>query len=75
LLYFVSDRDQLIQFNLTDLNTALETGKYYKGKRMGNSVVDFAVMNTGKVCSISENGIMEDAMVKERMYGLHRMSA
>ena len=42
---------------------------------MGDSGVDFAVMNTGKVCSISENGVIEDAMTKERMYDLHRMSA
>ena len=41
---------------------------------MACSGVDIAVMDAGKVCSVSENGIIEDVMTKERMYDLHRMS-
>lgn len=62
LLYFVSDRNQLIEYDLIELKLALSIEKYYKGRIMGISVTDFAVMNTGQVCTLSENGILENAI-------------
>lgn len=61
LLFFVSDRNQLIEFDLKELHRSIEENRYYRGQVLGISVVDFAVTSMGQVCSISENGIIENA--------------
>ena len=42
--------------------TELYNGNCYTGNNMANSVVDIAAMDADKACSISDNGMTEDAM-------------